>query len=140
MVESYVRDLTAALGKQLSLKTEKDVSLDLDGGVYIDLEGGASKQCFKVVLCWYNIDLEALQHGSNGVNIGWRMKTSKGRFFEVNAADGQVWGMEFIHGNKEDLNEQIKDTNMGKFIMGRCSDLDECFSSSRLKSTHMEKP
>ncbi|GLU08008.1 hypothetical protein SLE2022_249390 [Rubroshorea leprosula] len=70
MVDTHVRDLTIAMGKQLSLTAEEDIGLDLDDGNGIDLEGDISKWCLvDTVLTRKRYNMEALESTLAGV---WR--------------------------------------------------------------------
>ncbi|GKV32611.1 hypothetical protein SLEP1_g41204 [Rubroshorea leprosula] len=70
MAESNVRDLTIAMGKQLSLTADEDVGLDLDDGIGNGPDGGVSKWCIVgTVLTRKRFNMEAMESTLAGV---WR--------------------------------------------------------------------
>ncbi|GKV03842.1 hypothetical protein SLEP1_g16084 [Rubroshorea leprosula] len=70
MTDPSVRDLTAALGKHLSLTVEEDVGLDLDDGDEAQRSGGGGRWCLVgTVLTRKKYNLEAMENTLAGI---WR--------------------------------------------------------------------
>ncbi|GLU06012.1 hypothetical protein SLE2022_230790 [Rubroshorea leprosula] len=71
MAESSAQDLTATLGKRLSLMEEEDVRLDLDGDCFSEQAGRISSYCLVgTILIEKCYNMEAMENTLAGV---WRL-------------------------------------------------------------------